>query len=94
MAVLIEHTDRLRVADLVPIGAFATLYRTSARSETHRDPPFTIARCPGDDWIIGCSMDWLIQYGPGDFGIVQNEKFRQVFRKSMAQVARPWPKPA
>lgn len=42
--------------------------------------PFTIARSAGGDWISGEPMDWLIQYAPGDFGIVQNAKFQAVYR--------------
>jgi hypothetical protein len=49
--------------------------------------PFMIARSEGGDWIAGRSMDWLIQYEPGDFGIVQDAKFRAVYRRSAAPTA-------
>ncbi len=42
--------------------------------------PFVIARSAGGDWIAGRSMDWMIQYAPGDFGIVEDAKFRSVYR--------------
>ena len=42
--------------------------------------PFRIARSAGGDWIAGRSMDWLIQYAPGDYGIVEDAKFRAVYR--------------
>ena len=42
---------------------------------------FTIERSAGGDWISGQAMDWLIQYAPGDFGIVQDEKFRKVYQR-------------
>ncbi len=60
---------------------------------------FTIARSEGGDWISGEPMDWLIQYAPGDFGIVQNTKFRAVYRtlpapaRGDAPVEAPIPAP-
>jgi hypothetical protein len=43
--------------------------------------PFMIERSAGGDWIEGQAMDWLLQYAPGDFGIVQDQKFRAVYRR-------------
>ncbi len=42
--------------------------------------PFTIARCKGGDVLHGLAHDWLLQYGPGDYGIIGNDRFQQVYR--------------
>ena len=42
--------------------------------------PFTVARSSGGDLLHGESGDWLLQYGPGDFGIARNDRFLQVYR--------------
>jgi hypothetical protein len=41
---------------------------------------FAIARSRGGDIINGKASDWLMQYAPGDYGIVENEKFSRVYR--------------
>jgi hypothetical protein len=41
---------------------------------------FSIARCEGGDLLLGLAQDWLLQYGPGDFGIVENARFQKVYR--------------
>jgi hypothetical protein len=41
---------------------------------------FSIARCEGGDLLRGLAQDWLLQYGPGDFGIVENARFQKVYR--------------
>ena len=41
---------------------------------------FTLARSSGGDMLQGLAQDWVLQYGPGDFGVVQNERFRKVYR--------------
>lgn len=41
---------------------------------------FSIARCEGGDLLLGLALDWLLQYGPGDFGIVENARFQKVYR--------------
>lgn len=41
---------------------------------------FSVARSSGSDIIRGNAGDWLMQYAPGDHGIVQNEKFARVYR--------------
>jgi len=43
--------------------------------------PFTAARSSGGDVLHGDARDWLLQYGPGDFGIARNDRFAQVYRK-------------
>lgn len=41
---------------------------------------FSVARSEGGDVIQGKSGDWLMQYGPGDYGIVDELKFAKVYR--------------
>ncbi len=42
--------------------------------------PFMVARCKGGDVLHGLAHDWLLQYAPGDYGIVGNDRFQQVYR--------------
>ena len=42
--------------------------------------PFAIARSKGGDVLHGLAHDWLLQYAPGDYGIVGNDRFQQVYR--------------
>ncbi len=42
--------------------------------------PFTVARCAGGDLLHGAAGDWLIQYAPGDHGIVEQTRFERVYR--------------
>lgn len=41
---------------------------------------FTLARSSGGDVLRGLAQDWVLQYGPGDFGIVAHARFQQVYR--------------
>jgi PGDYG protein len=42
--------------------------------------PFTIAREAGGDLLKGLAGDWVMQYAPGDYGVVENARFQQVYR--------------
>ena len=42
--------------------------------------PFSIARSGGGDILHGNANDWLLQYAPGDYGVVENARFQQVYR--------------
>jgi hypothetical protein len=42
--------------------------------------PFTVARKAGGDFLRGDAGDWLIQYAPGDHGIVERTRFERVYR--------------
>jgi len=42
--------------------------------------PFSVARQAGGDSLRGEAGDWLIQYGPGDHGIVERTRFERVYR--------------
>ncbi len=41
---------------------------------------FSIQRSAGGDWLQGAAGDWLMQYAPGDFGIVDAARFASVYR--------------
>lgn len=42
---------------------------------------FAVARSAGGDLLHGAARDWLLQYAPGDFGIVEEARFRKVYRQ-------------
>lgn len=42
---------------------------------------FRAQRSAGGDWLQGKAGDWLLQYGPGDFGVAEQARFRQVYRR-------------
>jgi hypothetical protein len=43
--------------------------------------PFTAARSSGGDVLRGNAGDWLLQYGPGDFGVAADPRFTRIYRK-------------
>lgn len=45
---------------------------------------FTVRRRVGGDLLHGCAGDWLLQYAPGDWGIVAQARFRQLYRPFQA----------
>jgi glycosyltransferase involved in cell wall biosynthesis len=46
--------------------------------------PFSVARSQGGDVLHGLAHDWLLQYAPGDYGIVENARFARVYRRPTA----------
>jgi hypothetical protein len=42
--------------------------------------PFRIARSAGGDLLRGNAGDWVLQYAPGDYGVVEQQRFAQVYR--------------
>jgi hypothetical protein len=40
---------------------------------------FSIERKSGGDTLQGTAGDWLMQYSPGEYGIVQQERFARVY---------------
>lgn len=42
--------------------------------------PFTVERSAGGDVLQGNSGDWLMQYAPGDYGVVAAARFDRVYR--------------
>jgi hypothetical protein len=44
------------------------------------DQSFTVARTAGGDSLYGDAGDWLVQYAPGDYGIVESTRFNRVYR--------------
>lgn len=49
------------------------------------DRDFSIARSAGGDVLHGAAGDWLMQYAPNDYGIVQQARFAQVYRPAPNQ---------
>ncbi|MFI4868705.1 MAG: PGDYG domain-containing protein [Steroidobacterales bacterium] len=41
---------------------------------------FTVRRCIGGDLLHGSAGDWLLQYAPGDWGIVEAARFQRLYR--------------
>src|SRR5579863_2330137 len=52
---------------------------------------FTIRRRAGGDLLHGCAGDWLLQYAPGDWGIVVDARFRRLYRAHAATGMAPAP---
>ncbi len=50
---------------------------------------FSVARTAGGDVLRGVAGDWLVQYGPGDHGIVAGARFDAVYRLSDAGPGAP-----
>lgn len=44
------------------------------------DQRFTVARSAGGDLLTGEAGDWLLQYAPGDYGVVRQDRFARVYR--------------
>ncbi|MCP8464925.1 PGDYG domain-containing protein [Pseudomonas sp. ZM23] len=44
------------------------------------DEPFSIVRSAGGDRLTGVAGDWVMQYAPGDYGVVKAERFAKVYR--------------
>ncbi|MDE2128746.1 MAG: PGDYG domain-containing protein [Betaproteobacteria bacterium] len=48
--------------------------------------PFAMARSAGGDVLRGKAGDWVLQYAPGDYGVVEQERFARVYRPCDAPV--------
>jgi hypothetical protein len=45
------------------------------------DQAFSLARCAdGGDILHGVAGDWIMQYAPGDYGVVQAARFAKVYQ--------------
>jgi hypothetical protein len=51
--------------------------------------PFRVARAAGGDVLRGDVGDWLVQYAPGDHGIVERTRFERVYRLVTAEHPSP-----
>jgi hypothetical protein len=40
-----------------------------------------MARSAGGDLLHGNAGDWVLQYAPGDYGVVEQERFALVYRR-------------
>jgi hypothetical protein len=43
---------------------------------------FTVRRSAAGDLLRGSAHDWLLQYAPGDWGIVEDARFRRLYRRA------------
>jgi hypothetical protein len=43
---------------------------------------FTIARSEAGDVLSGAAGDWVMQYAPGDYGVVKAARFAKVYRRA------------
>ena len=57
-------------------------YRNIPRPVRAKQMPvaFTVERSAGGDLLRGSSGDWLIEYAPGDYGVVARARFECVYR--------------
>jgi hypothetical protein len=47
------------------------------------DQAFSLARtAAGGDVLQGTAGDWVMQYAPGDYGVVQATRFAKVYRRA------------
>lgn len=44
---------------------------------------FTLERSAGGDVLHGLAQDWLLQYAPGDFGVIADSRFQRVYRPAV-----------
>jgi hypothetical protein len=42
---------------------------------------FSAERSAGGDRLTGKAGDWLLQYGPGDYGVAGQERFARIYRR-------------
>lgn len=58
-------------------GSYRNIPMPILAKQIHQD--FSVERSSGGDIIHGKAGDWLMQYAPGDHGIVQAAKFQKVY---------------
>jgi len=46
------------------------------------DQAFTLARSAGGDLLTGAAGDWVLQYAPGDYGVIVRDRFERVYRRA------------
>ncbi|MGB6306297.1 MAG: PGDYG domain-containing protein [Steroidobacteraceae bacterium] len=54
--------------------------RPTALLAKRMEVPFSVARSAGGDVLLGEAGDWLLQYAPGDHGVVAQARFARVYR--------------
>ena len=68
------------IADTTPGGDGSYCNRPIAVLARQQQQAFGVERSAGGDVIAGAALDWLLQYAPGDHGIVGNSKFQLLYR--------------
>jgi hypothetical protein len=64
-----------RVAASMPSTCRSHLFVTATTDAIRR-----LERSAGGDVLRGAAQDWLLQYAPGDYGIVEKARFEAVYR--------------
>lgn len=59
-------------------GIYRNLPSIVLAREMHE--PFSIARSAAGDLLTGAAGDWVMQYAPGDYGVVKAARFAKVYR--------------
>ncbi|WP_370444239.1 PGDYG domain-containing protein [Candidatus Burkholderia verschuerenii] len=67
-------------ADIAHGDAGAYRNRPSIVLAKQMHAPFTIARSNDGDVLTGDAGDWVMQYAPGDYGVVKAARFAKVYR--------------
>jgi len=44
--------------------------------------PFSVSRRAGGDLLTGNAGDWLLQYATDDYGLIEDARFQQVYRRA------------
>jgi hypothetical protein len=79
-----DRFDR-RYQPLAPLahgshGAYRSLPRPVLARQIGQ--AFTVRRSADGDLLRGDADDWLLQYAPGDWGVVEDAKFRRLYRRA------------
>ncbi|PLZ03979.1 hypothetical protein CY652_03140 [Burkholderia sp. WAC0059] len=67
-------------ATLVPGESGRYRNRPAVVLARRMDRPFSIRRSAAGDRLRGAAGDWVMQYAPGDYGVVQAARFAKVYR--------------
>jgi hypothetical protein len=61
-------------------GAYRNVPVTVLAKQMHE--AFSIARSDAGDVLHGEAGDWVMQYAPGDYGVVKATRFAKVYRRA------------
>jgi hypothetical protein len=77
-----DRFDAKYVAQAPTVAGSDGAYRARAVPVLARQmrEPFTLARSAGGDVLEGSPGDWVLQYAPGDYGVVAQARFARVYR--------------
>jgi hypothetical protein len=86
---VVERTrfnDKYLPADSTLVHGAAGPYRNrpAVVLAKRMDEPFSMARRAAGDVLTGTAGDWVLQYAPGDYGVVRADRFTQVYRAAQS----------